>query len=97
MIVWSLGGLMFCAILYQSKLIPRAMSVWGVVGYTVFMLGCMLELFGLDTRLMHVVPGAIFEVGLSVWLIVKGFTASATVPEPARTERTADNASLSAV
>ncbi len=96
MIVWSLGGLMFCSILYQSKLIPRTMSVWGVVGYIVFMSGCMLELFGLDTRLMHVVPGAVFEVGLSVWLIVKGFSTSATVAESARTERTADTVSLSA-
>ena len=96
MIVWSLGGLMFCAILYQSKLVPRAMSVWGGVGYIVFATGCILALFGLSLREMHVVPGAVFEVGLSLWLIVKGFSASATVPEPARTERTADAVSLSA-
>ena len=96
MIVWSLGGLMFCAILYQSKLIPRLMSVWGVVGYIVFMSGCMLALFGVDLREMHTVPGAVFEVGLSVWLIVRGFSASATVPEATRTERTADTVSLSA-
>ena len=96
MIVWSLGGLMFCSILYQSKLIPRAMSVWGVVRYTAFMSCCIMELFRLDTRLMHVVPGAVFQVGLSVWLIAKGFSAAATVPESARTERTADTVSLSA-
>ncbi len=96
MIVWSLGGVMFCSILYQSKLIPRVMSVWGIVGYTVFATGCMLALFGVSLREMHVVPGAIFEVGLSLWLIVKGFSASASVPASARTERTADTASLSA-
>ncbi len=96
MIVWSLGGLMFCAILYQSKLVPRLMSVWGVVGYIVFMSGCMLELFGLSLSNLHVVPGAVFELGLSIWLIVKGFSASASIPETARTERTADTASLSA-
>src|SRR5215207_11097924 len=52
MVIWSLGGLMFCSILYQSKLIPRLMSVWGVVGYIVFISGSILQIFGLDLSLI---------------------------------------------
>ncbi len=86
MAIWSLGGLMFCSILYRYKLIPRLMSVWGVAGYTVFLSGCILAIFGVDFGLIHTAPGALFEVFLSVWLIVKGFNSRATVPEPARTD-----------
>ena len=87
MVIWSLGGLMFCSILYRCKLIPRLMSVWGIVGYTVFLSGCILAIFGLDFGLVHTAPGALFEVVLSVWLIVKGFNNSrVTVPEPDKTE-----------
>ena len=84
MAIWSLGGLIFCSILYQYKLIPRLMSVWGVVGYTVFLSGCILAIFGLDYGLIHTAPGALFEVFLSLWLIVKGFNPSAFVFEPAQ-------------
>lgn len=77
MVLWGMGGLMFCSILYQFKLIPRLISVWGVVGYTVFISGCTLEIFGLNLSLIHTLPGGLFEVFLSVWLIVKGFNPSA--------------------
>ena len=86
MAIWSLGGLILCSILYQYKLIPRLMSVWGVVGYTVFLSGCILAIFGLDFGLIHTAPGALFEVFLSLWLIVKGFNPSAFVPESAQAD-----------
>jgi hypothetical protein len=86
MVIWSLGGLMFCSILYRYKLIPRLMSVWGIVGYAVFLSGCILAIFGLDFGLIHTAPGALFEVFLSLWLFAKGFNSRATVPEPDKTE-----------
>jgi hypothetical protein len=85
MVIWSLGGLMFCFILYRYKLIPRLMSVWGIVGYAVFLSGCILAIFGLDFGLIHTAPGALFEVSLSLWLIAKGFNPSAFVPDSDRT------------
>ena len=82
MAIWSLGGLVFCSMLYRYRLIPRLVSVWGVVGYMVFLSGCILAIFGRDFGLVHTAPGALFEVFLSLWLIVKGFNSSATVSEP---------------
>ena len=82
MAIWSLGGLVFCSMLYRYKLIPRLVSVWGVAGYVVFLSGCILAIFGRDFGLIHTAPGALFEVFLSLWLIVKGFNSSATVSEP---------------
>ncbi len=86
MAIWSLGGLMFCSILYQYKLIPRLISVWGIVGYIVFLSGSILAIFGLDFSLIHTAPGALFEVFLSLWLIVKGFKSFAIVSESAQAD-----------
>jgi hypothetical protein len=34
MAIWGLGGLLFCYLLYISKLVPRFLPVWGFVGYS---------------------------------------------------------------
>jgi hypothetical protein len=75
MALWSIGGLLFTTILYQSRLIPRPMSVWGMVGYGTLLLGSISELFAHnDTiEIISVTPGGLFEVSLSLLLIFKGF------------------------
>jgi hypothetical protein len=79
MALWALGGLMFVSVLYSSKLIPRPMSVWGIIGYAFLLSGSVLELFGHSdmVEIVSVAPGGLFEVTLSIWLIVKGFSSSA--------------------
>jgi hypothetical protein len=86
MAIWSLGGLVFCSMLYRYRLIPRLVSAWGVAGYAVFLAGCILAIFGRDFGLIHTAPGALFEVFLSLWLIVKGFNSRASIPEPNKDE-----------
>jgi hypothetical protein len=82
MALWSLGGLMFVSLLYTSKLVPRPMSVWGMIGYVVLLLGSISEMFGHNDiiEIVSVIPGGLFEITLSVWLIVKGFNLAAIVP-----------------
>ena len=73
--LWSLGGVMLCIALHQSKLIPRAMTVWGMIGYLVLFCGSMSEIFVHNDMIenLSVVPGGLFEITLSFWLIFKGF------------------------
>lgn len=79
MAIWGLGGLLFCSLLYQSKLVPRFISVWGFIGYLVFITGTVLELYGHNLGVALSIPGGLFEISLSIWLIVKGFTFSKKV------------------
>jgi hypothetical protein len=83
MALWSLGGLMFVLILYKSKLIPRLMSIWGLIGYIILLSGSISELFGHNEiiDIFSVIPGGIFEITLSLLLIIKGFTPPAIVSE----------------
>jgi len=88
MALWAIGGLLFVSVLYKSRLIPRPLSLLGIVGYIVLATGSILEIFGHNSvvEIASVIPGAIFEIGLSIWLIAKGFNTSATVFNSAKAE-----------
>ena len=48
--VWifnGLAGLMFCYLLYKSKLIPRFISVLGLIGYALLLPGALLDMLGI--------------------------------------------------
>jgi len=84
MAIWGLGGLLFVAVLYKSKIVSRIFSIWGFVGYFVFIAGTILELFGSSVGVLLAIPGGLFEVSLSLWLIIKGFNSSAIVSSSAK-------------
>ena len=62
---------------FRVRLIPRALSAWGVAGYVVLAAGSVAEFFGLPVSLIASVPGGLFELALGAWLLVKGFNAEA--------------------
>jgi hypothetical protein len=81
-IVFPLGALMFYAVLYQSKLIPRWLSDWGLIAAVVWLAAGLLGMFQLIApmsapQLVLSLPIALQEMVLAVWLIVKGFNADA--------------------
>jgi hypothetical protein len=82
MAFWSMGGLMLTALLYKSKLIPRPLSVLGIIGYLVLATGSVMALYTQNNEIdiISVIPGGIFEITLSVWLIVKGFNIPSQTP-----------------
>lgn len=75
-IMLGLGGLIFYYLFYKSKLIPRWLSVWGLVGALLFPVA-WLSLFGSTISGPFLLPLVVNEMVLAVWLIVKGFNSSA--------------------
>jgi hypothetical protein len=63
MILWSLGGLCLCPVLYLSKSLPLIFSIWGFIVYLIFVGGCVLVLFGGAYGVIFSVPGGLFELG----------------------------------
>ena len=88
-IVFCLGALMFYAVLFQSRLVPRWISVWGLAALILDLAAQFLALFGLldpvsATASLLFIPIALQEMVLAVWLIVKGFSPAAIASVPAR-------------
>jgi hypothetical protein len=73
----GVGGLFLCSLLYRSRLIPRFLAVGGFIGYMSLMVGMIAEICGIHVGLMLSVPGIFFEVGLPLWLFIKGFQPDA--------------------
>ena len=76
-------------LLYQSRLVPRGLSLIGIVGGPILLAGYLAVLFGLigmSQASITAVPVALFEFSLGVWLIAKGFNPSAIASLYAKTE-----------
>ena len=81
-IVFPLGALMFYSVLYQSKLIPRWLSGWGLIAAAVWLTVGLLGVFQLiaplsTPQLILSVPIGVQEMVMAVWFIVKGFDPAA--------------------
>jgi len=86
-----LGALMYYYVFYQSKLIPRWLSVWGLIGVPFWIAEIILSMFGFvgpfsTTVILLDLPIAVNEMVLAVWLIVKGFNSSAIASLSAKTD-----------
>ena len=74
----AIDDLLLGFLLYKSRLVPRALSLIGVVGGPLLIAGYIAVLFGLIGQHaplagLSALPVALFEFSLGVWLIVKGF------------------------
>jgi hypothetical protein len=81
MVVFALTALILNSVLYRSRLVPRWISTWGLLGAALLLAAGLLELLGpgpfstISTVL--VLPIAVQEMVFAVWLIAKGFNSAA--------------------
>jgi hypothetical protein len=90
LIPFCIGALMYYYVFYQSKLIPRWLSGWGLIAIIMNLASALLVIFDLighfsTVQVILSVPIGLQELTLAVWLIVKGFNPSAIASLPAKT------------
>ena len=76
---FCLGAFMYYYLFFQSRLIPRWLSGFGIVAIILMMAACVLALFSgnrITSYIPLAAPIAVQEMVLAVWLIVKGFNPS---------------------
>jgi len=76
-IALAFGSLSLWIFGLRVRLIPRAFAGYAVLGYLIHVVGMIAELFGYPISNLLMIPGALFEVALPIWLFVKGFSAQA--------------------
>jgi hypothetical protein len=90
-IAFCLGALMYYFVFYQSKLIPRWLSVWGIIALVLMLAAVCITLFdgepySISGNLVFLaLPIALQEMVMAVWLIAKGFTPSTNASLVAKT------------
>jgi hypothetical protein len=78
-----LSASMFYYLLYKSKIVPRFISVWGIIAVILLLIANLLEIPGntlpIPILVLGYSPIILNEVFLAVWLMIKGFNLSAIV------------------
>jgi len=72
------AGICMTTLLFRSRLIPRWLAILGLITYPTLLMGTILDIFNVvnvthGIGLLALIPGAVFEFVLPVWLLVKGF------------------------
>ena len=78
-IVFSLTALVLNYSLYRSRLVPRWISIWGLVGALLILVAGLMSMYGLlgpfsTAAILMYLPIALQEMVFALWLIVKGFS-----------------------
>jgi len=83
---FSLGALILNYLLYQARLVPRWLSVWGIVAAALILAARMMVVYSVElssaAQVVFDAPIALQEMTFALWLIVKGFNPAALSEPP---------------
>ncbi len=86
----AMNALLLGSLLYRSRLVPRVLPVLGLIGAPLLIANTIALMFGITGPIyaltaIGVLPIALWEFSLGVWLTVKGFKPSAITSESPKT------------
>ena len=89
-VFFIVGALILYSMLYKSKLVPRFISVWGLISTTSLITANVVGVpdltHGFNPGQILYFPIMTSEVLLAIWLIVKGFNPSAIASGSVKTD-----------
>ena len=85
-LIFGLGALLYYWVFYESRLVPRWLSAWGLLAIASVMVSGVLVILRLaepmsTTQVVLALPIAVQEMVLAVWLIARGFNPAAMATE----------------
>jgi hypothetical protein len=74
-IFFGLAALVFYYLLHKMRLVPRFISIWGLIAAVLVLAWNLVEIFGISVSfgMILALPIILNEIFLGFWLIVKGF------------------------
>jgi len=85
-LVFGISALILYGLLYQSQIVPRWLSTWGLIGAVLILVAGMRGLYGHSPTstlsILLTLPIGVQEMVLAGWLIIKGFTSRNRVVDP---------------
>jgi hypothetical protein len=77
-IIFGVGAIMFYYLLFNTQLLPRWLSIWGIIGAILVITAGVLGMFSSFLTVLAL-PIAVQEMAMAAWMIIKGFNTS-TIP-----------------
>jgi hypothetical protein len=86
-LVFCLGGALFYILLFWSRIVPRWIASWGLIGIPLYAAAYLLAMYGVveinsSAVTLLSLPLAVQEMVLAVWMIARGFRPAAISNTP---------------
>ena len=83
-VIPGLNALLLGYLMYRSRLVPRFIPAVGLIGAPVFLVSAAASILGFNEQVsvlsgIAVIPIALWELSLGLWLTFKGFNPSAPI------------------
>jgi len=72
MLAFCPGGIMFYYLLFKSGIVPKWISLWGLVTVFPILFGTISQMFGYTIPFVFYLPYVPFELVIGVWILIKG-------------------------
>ena len=72
LLVFCPGAILFYWLLFKSRLVPRALSLWGLITVIPVFFAIVLSVLGINLSFYFVVPYIPFEFVIGVWILIRG-------------------------
>ena len=76
MLAFCLGGMLFYYLLDKARIVPRVLSLWGLIAVLPFLVGAPLAVMGYEVPMAIYLPYVPFELVIGIWILIKGIRAS---------------------
>jgi hypothetical protein len=81
MLAFCPGGILFYYLLYKSGVVPRALSLWGLITVFPCLIGTLFAVFGYEVPFFVYLPYVPFEFAIGVWILVKGIRDTSEIKQ----------------
>ena len=71
-LAFCLGAIIFYFLLYRSDLVPRGLSLWGLIAVLPLLVGSAMQILGYSLPFALYVPYVPFELVVGIWILVTG-------------------------
>jgi hypothetical protein len=72
MLAFCLGGVLFYYLLDKARIVPRVLSLWGLIAVLPFLIGAPLTVMGYEVSKAFYLPYVPFELVIGIWILIKG-------------------------
>jgi hypothetical protein len=78
-IIFVIGATCLYISFYRTRLIPRWLTIWGLIGLVLYLASALLQFFHLDSGIGVYLQAVLFpqELVMGAWLVIKGFNLDA--------------------
>ncbi|MGL1890139.1 MAG: DUF4386 domain-containing protein [Spirochaetaceae bacterium] len=72
MISLGIGSTIVFSFCLKPRVFPKWICIWGIIGYILLVIGSLLDILNIQSSMYFLMPGGLFEITISFWLIFKG-------------------------